>query len=156
MASATALTTPTPRFTRSRLAVVGRQAAWFTAIGGVMTLAYFLLYLAFRTMLGPQPANYLAWAITAIADTAANRRLTFGASGRIGQGRAQIEGLLVFAVGLVLTSSSLALLEARVAAPGRLLELAVLAAANVAAGLLRFELLRRWVFAEDRILESAL
>src|SRR3954452_5366529 len=87
---------------RPRWAVVGRQAAWFTAIGGVMTLAYFLLYVALRAALGPQAANYLAWTVTAVADTAANRRFTFAA--RISRGRAQLEGMLVFALGLVLTS----------------------------------------------------
>jgi putative flippase GtrA len=137
------------------MAVIGRQAAWFTAIGGVMTLGYFLLYLALRTALGPQPANYLAWAVTAVADTALNRRLTFDASTRIGQGRAQIEGLLVFSLGLVLTSATLAVLDASVEQPGQWLELVALAAANVTAGLLRFELLRRWVFAGHRRLIAA-
>jgi putative flippase GtrA len=134
----------------SGFAVVGRQAAWFTAIGGVLTLAYFVLYLELRNVLSPQPANYLAWALTAVADTAANRQLTFGASGRIGHARAQVEGLLIFALGLALTSTSLAGLVAGVRQPRRLLELAVLAGANLTAGLLRFELLRRWVFAEHR------
>src|ERR1700712_5794248 len=96
----------TPAERRSRAGVIGRQAAWFTAIGGVMTLAYFLLYLALRTVLGPLPANYLAWAVTAVADTAANRRLTFGASDRIRQGRAQLEGMLVFSLGLVLPNAT--------------------------------------------------
>jgi putative flippase GtrA len=133
-----------------KLQSVGRQAAWFTAIGGVMTLGYFVLYLALRNVLGQQPANYLAWALTAVADTAANRRLTFDAAERVGQGRAQLEGFLVFGLGLVLTSVSLVVLDAYVSQPDRVLELAVLAAANLAAGVLRFELLRRWVFAERR------
>jgi putative flippase GtrA len=130
--------------------VVGRQAVWFTAIGGALTLAYLVLYLALRDVLGPQPANYLAWALTAIADTAANRRLTFSVADRVGQARAQLEGLLVFALGLALTSAAVAVLETFVGSPGRVLELGVLGGANVAAGVLRFELLRRWVFGERR------
>src|SRR4051812_24429994 len=83
---------------RTRVVAISRQAAWFTVIGGVLTLAYFLMYLTLRTALGPQPANAVAWATTAIADTAANRRITFTASARISARRAQLEGLLVFAL----------------------------------------------------------
>jgi putative flippase GtrA len=129
---------------------LGRQAIWFTAIGGLLTAAYFVLYVALRQLLGPQPANYLAWALTAIVDTAANRRLTFDAAERVGQGRAQVEGMLVFAVGLVLTSVSLAALAAAAPAAGEWLELAALGGANLLAGIVRFELLRRWVFAPER------
>ena len=42
------------------------------------TLAYLLLYLLLRTGLGAQPANLLALLLTAVGNTAANRRLTFG------------------------------------------------------------------------------
>jgi putative flippase GtrA len=134
---------------RSRLADIRRQAVWFTAIGCAMTLAYLGLYLGLRNVLGPQPSNYLAWAVTATADTAANRRYTFDASCRVSQQRAQVEGLLIFVLALVLTSAALALLDVLVPEPARWLELAVLVGANLAAGLLRFELLRRWVFADD-------
>jgi putative flippase GtrA len=125
-----------------------RQAGWFTVIGVAATGTYLLLYLALRQLLSPQPANYLAWAITAILDTAANRRWTFDATCRVSQVRAQIEGLLIFVVSLVSTSLALAVLDAWVTDPGRPLETAALVGANLVAGLLRFELLRRWVFAE--------
>jgi putative flippase GtrA len=131
----------------SWLVVLGRQASWFTVIGVASTLGYLVLYELLRGAMSPQPANYVAWAITAIADTAANRRFTFDASCRVSQTRAQVEGLLIFVVALLLTSASLALLDAYVHHPSRVLELTVLVAANFVAGLLRFELLRRWVFA---------
>lgn len=127
-----------------------RQAMWFGLIGIVLTGAYFLLYLLLRRELDAQPANYLAWTVTAIIDTAANRRFTFEATQRVSAGRAQAEGLAVFGLGLVLTSAALAGLDALVPAPGPVLELLALGGANLAAGLLRFELLRRWVFAEGR------
>ena len=129
-----------------------RQLVWYTAIGCVMTFAYFVLYVLLRDVLGAQPANLLAWGITAVADTAANRRITFGLSGRTGAARAQLEGLLVFGVGMALTSGSLAALEAGYPDPGRRLEVAVLVAANVAAGVVRFLLLRSWVFAPRRLI----
>jgi hypothetical protein len=58
----------------------------------------------------------------------------------------QGQGLAVFAVGLLLTSGSLALLHAAFGTPAVALELGVLVVANLAATLVRFVLLRRWVF----------
>ena len=135
----------------ARLPPVIGQLIWYSAIGGVVTLAYLGLYAALREVLGAQPANAVAWLATAVADTAANRRFTFGISGRSGAVRAQGEGLLVFALGLAITSGSLRGLDTLVAQPERLLELGVLLAANVVAGLLRFLLLRAWVFAPRRL-----
>ena len=134
-----------------KLPPVLAQLAWYAVIGGVVTLAYLGLYAVLRLALSAQAANVVAWVTTAIADTAANRRLTFGISGRAGAVRAQVEGLLVFGLGLAITSGSLAALDANVAQPGRLLELGVLLGANLVAGLLRFVLLRVWVFAPRRL-----
>ena len=134
-----------------RLPPVVGQLIWYAVIGGVMTVAYLGLYAALRVALPAQPANALAWLATAVADTAANRRFTFGISGRSGAARAQGEGLLVFGLGLAITSGSLVGLDALVANPQRLLELGVLLAANLVAGLLRFLLLRTWVFAPRRL-----
>jgi putative flippase GtrA len=132
------------------LPVSFRQLVNFTGIGVVMTLGYLVLYAALRETLGAQGANLAAWLVTAIADTSANRRITFGVSGRKGAARAQLEGLLVFGSGMAITSGSLVALDALVASPAQVLELGVLVGANVAAGLLRFLLLRAWVFAPAR------
>ncbi|MET7951692.1 glycosyltransferase [Micromonospora sp. NPDC005324] len=119
-----------------------RQLVRFAAVGVASTLAYLLLFVATRGMLGAQPANLLALLVTAVANTAANRRLTFGISGRRHAGRHHAQGLLAFALGLALTSGSLAVLHAVHAVPARPVELAVLVAANLAATVLRFVLLR--------------
>ena len=58
-------------------------------------------------MVGAQVANLVALLLTAVANTAANRRLTFGVRGRGGAARHQAQGLVVFALGLALTSGSL-------------------------------------------------
>jgi putative flippase GtrA len=129
---------------------VARQLARFTGIGVVMTLAYLALYAFLQGTLGGQGANVVAWVATAVVDTAANRRLTFGLSGRAGAARAQGEGLVVFGIGMVLTSGSLFTLDALVPQPNQILQLGVLLLANIAAGLLRFALLRHWVFAPRR------
>jgi putative flippase GtrA len=127
-----------------------RQLVRFAAVGIASTLAYLLLFSLLRTGMGAQPANLLALGATAVANTAANRRFTFGVRGRHQAGRHQFEGLLVFALGLALTSGSLAVLNG-LTAPGRALELAVLVAANLAATVLRFLLLRGWVFHPRRL-----
>ncbi|MDG4758264.1 glycosyltransferase [Micromonospora sp. WMMD710] len=119
-----------------------RQLVRFAAVGVASTLAYLLLFVATRGALGAQPANLLALLVTAVANTAANRRLTFGISGRRHAGRHHVQGLLAFGLGLALTSGSLAVLHAVQAAPARPVELAVLVAANLAATVLRFVLLR--------------
>src|SRR5664279_1876412 len=126
------------------------QLVRFGAIGVASTLAYLALYVLLRGALGAQPANLLALLATTVANTTANRRLTFGLSGRAGAGRAQVEGLLVFGLGLALTSGALAALPAVTVHPGRRLELTVLVAANATATVLRFLLLRSWVFAPHR------
>jgi putative flippase GtrA len=135
--------------TRSRRVVVA-QLASFAAIGAVVTLAYLAMYATLRGTLGMQGANVVAWVATAVADTSANRRLTFGVRGQAGAARAQAESLLVFGTGMLITSGALLVLGAIVASPGQAVQLAVLAVANLLAGLLRFLLLRYWVFAPTR------
>ena len=119
----------------------------FGAIGALSTVAYLLLYVALRHGMSAQLANATALLTTAIANTAANRRLTFGVTGRDGLLRHHLQGLGVFAAALALTSVSLAALHALSAAPSRLTELVVLVTANLGATVLRFVLLRGWVFA---------
>ncbi|MET8845752.1 bifunctional glycosyltransferase family 2/GtrA family protein [Amycolatopsis sp. NPDC004625] len=121
------------------------QLVRFAAIGVSSTLAYLVLFLLLRTAVGAQPANFAALLVTAVGNTALNRRLTFGIRGRAGAGRHQFEGLLVFGLGLALTSGSLALLNGSTT-PGLVLEITVLVLANLAATVLRFLLLRGWVF----------
>ncbi|MFI7553417.1 glycosyltransferase [Micromonospora sediminimaris] len=118
-----------------------RQLVRFAAVGVVSTCAYLLLFTLTRGALGAQPANLLALLLTAVANTAANRRLTFGIAGRRHVTRHHVQGLLAFALGLALTSGSLAILHAATT-PDRAVELAVLLAANLAATALRFTLLR--------------
>ncbi|HEU5270979.1 MAG TPA: bifunctional glycosyltransferase family 2/GtrA family protein [Jatrophihabitans sp.] len=125
-----------------------RQLVRFAAIGLLSTAAYLLLFLLAHPAFGAQGANLFALLVTALANTAANRRLTFGISGRRHYGRHQLQGLVVFVLGLALTSGSLAALHAAEPTPHRMLELAVLIGANLVATALRFVLLRGWVFGD--------
>jgi len=121
------------------------QLVRFASIGVVSTVAYLLLYLAFRGITGAQVANAAALLVTAVANTAANRRITFGVTGRDGALRHHAQGLLVFGVALAVTAASLGILNT-VTQPSGPVELIALVVANLAATALRFVLLRGWVF----------
>ncbi len=125
---------------------LARQLVGFGAVGALSTLVYLALYFLFRLGLGAQSANALALLLSALGNTAANRRLTFGVRGRDRAMRHQAQGLVVFAIGLALTSGSLAALHAATPHPGHTTELAALIAANLAATVLRFLLFRAWLF----------
>jgi putative flippase GtrA len=122
------------------------QLATFAAIGVLSAFAYLLLFLLLREVGPAQEANLGALLITAFGNTAANRRLTFGVRGRAGAGRAQVRGLLVFAVGLALTSGALLLLHLVAPRAPRLVEVAVLVGATGLAAVTRFVLFQGWVF----------
>jgi putative flippase GtrA len=128
----------------------GVQALRFVAIGVVSTLAYLALFVSLRTAVAAQTANAAALLATTVANTAANRRFTFAVRGRARAARHQAQGLVVFALALVLTAGSLALLRALDPHASRVTELTVLIGANLAATVLRFVLLRGWVFRARR------
>jgi putative flippase GtrA len=126
------------------------QVLRFVVIGVASTLAYVVLYLLLRSGMGGQAANALALLLTAIGNTAANRRYTFAVRGRERALRHQAQGLAVFGLALAVTAGSLALLHALVPSASHGVEVAVLVVANLAATVLRFVLLRGWVFRERR------
>ena len=123
-----------------------RQAVRFAAVGVASTIAYLLLFIALRHTVGAQTANLLALLLTAVVNTAANRRFTFGVRGGARVARHQLEGLVVFGIALAITSGSLAALHAWASQPHHAIELAVLVVANLTATAVRFVLLRGWVF----------
>ncbi|MDQ3906404.1 MAG: GtrA family protein, partial [Actinomycetota bacterium] len=110
------------------------------------TAAYLILFLLTRAPLGSHGANVLALLSTTIANTTLNRRFTFGVAGRQRRTRHQLQGLIVFGIALGLTSGMLTVAHALHSAPSAAVELAVLVTANAIATLLRFLLLRHWVF----------
>jgi putative flippase GtrA len=123
------------------------RIACFAAIGLASTAAYALLYLL---LLGPLPAgaaNVVALALTAVANTAANRRITFGRKGRAGVVRDQAQGAFVFLATVAITSGALLILDLIDRRPARVLEVAVLVVASTLATVVRYIGLRFWVFA---------
>ena len=128
---------------------LGLQVAMFALVGVASTLAYAVLYLVFRGWTGAQLANLLALLLTAIGNTAANRRLTFGVRGRRHAVRHQAQGLLVFGVGLAVTSGALWAVDAA-GSSHRGVEVAVLTVANLAVTVMRFAAMRTWMFVRRR------
>jgi len=129
---------------------VAGQVVAFAVIGGLSFVAYLLLFLLLRGIGTAQEANLGAVLITTVGNLAANRRWTFGVTGSAGAGRAQLQGLLVLVLGLVLTSGALALLHGAAPAAPRTAEIATLVVATAVATVLRFVLFRYWIFRAPR------
>ncbi len=108
------------------------------------------MYILLRGPLGVGGANATALAVTAVANTAANRRFTFGIRGRPGLLRQHALGAVVYAITLGLTSGALAVMHGLDAHPSRALEVAVLMVASAGATITRYVALRTWVFAVRR------
>lgn len=127
-----------------------REVVTFAAIGVVSTAVYAALYLVLRGVFTAALANALALVITAIGNTATNRRLTFGVRRRDSMLRHQLGGLIALSMALAITTTSIGLLDLLVSRPPRTLELAVLVAANATATLVRFVVLRTVIAGRPR------
>jgi putative flippase GtrA len=130
----------------ARLAMAA-PVARFAAIGVVSTLAYALLFLLLAGALGSALASAIALALTAMGNTTANRRLTFGIRGREALVRQQAAGFVVFVLALGITNGALSVLHDLDAHAPRLLEAAVLVIATLTATVTRYVALSSWVFA---------
>jgi len=130
---------------------LGLQVAMFAMVGVASTIAYAVLYLLLRGPLSAFGANLLALVLTTLANTAANRRLTFGVRGRHHAVRHHVRGLVVFGIGLGVTSGALWLLHAT-GHTHHGAEVVVLTVANLVVTVLRFVAMRTWVFRRGRAL----
>ncbi len=126
------------------------QVIRFAAVGGASTIVYALLFFVLRLLVGSQAANFLALLLTTIGNTWANRWFTFGVTGRLGVVRHQLQGLVVFGIAWGITSGSLVTLHATEPQASALTEILVLTVANLVATVVRFVLLRGWVFRSHR------
>jgi putative flippase GtrA len=127
----------------------GGQMARFASIGLVSTVVFGLFYVVLRNPLGSVGAAVVALVSCAIANTAANRRLTFSLRGRAGRRRHYAAALALSLLPLALIVTALGVL-AVLDATSLAVELVVLTAVNAIAALARFALLRAWVFAPAR------
>ena len=122
------------------------QMVRFGTVGVLSTITYVVLFVWLRQDLAAQAANLVALLVTALLNTAANARITFGLVEGQRRWRHQLRGLGVFAIALGLTSGSLALLQALAPTAGVATETVVLLIANAVATIARFLLYRSWVF----------
>ena len=90
-------------------------------------------------------ANVTALALTALANTAVNRRFTFGVQGRERLAGDYAVGLLAFALALLLTTGVAELLRVALPTASQLLEVAAMTTANAAATVCRYLLLSWWM-----------
>ena len=132
------------------------SVARFVAIGIASTLAYALLFLLLAGAVGSAGASAVALALTAVGNTAANRRVTFGIRGRDGVARQYAAGLVVFVLALGLTNGALSVLHDLDHHTPRLLEAAVLVVATLAATVTRYVALSTWVFRRRGLRDTAL
>ncbi|WP_242910490.1 bifunctional glycosyltransferase family 2/GtrA family protein [Actinomadura terrae] len=130
---------------------MARQLPAFAVIGVISTAAQLVLFVLLRTVLGPLWANALSLVVTTVGNTAANRRFTFGVTGPARAFRQQLEGGLAFLLGLVLSTGGLAALHAAAPGASRAVEVAALVAANGVATLVRYLLMRAWIFHPRRV-----
>jgi putative flippase GtrA len=126
------------------------QILRFGAVGLTTTMAYFAIFWVLRATVTPALANLLALVLTTLANTAANRRLTFGVRGRQRLLRAHAGGLLAFGLSLTMTTGTISALQLAAPRAGALVELGALGLANAVATVARFLLLRAAIYHPGR------
>jgi len=137
-------TRPAPRSDR-----LASQLVRFASIGVVSTVLFGFLFTVLTGPLGPVAAVVAAMAVCAVANTAANRRLTFALRGRADRRRHLAAGALLGLVPLGLSLGALGVLGLA-GVTSTVARLVAVTAANASGSLARFMALRSWVFGGDR------
>jgi hypothetical protein len=133
--------------------VAADQLFRFAGVGAVSTLGYLFLFIAWRPMAGTFGANALALAICTMFNTAVHRELARSMSGHAHKTRFAVAASGLFAISVGLTT--LALIGARAIDVTSLpLELLAVTVANAVAAVLRFSILRAWVFRPSAVTTS--
>jgi glycosyltransferase involved in cell wall biosynthesis len=121
------------------------QIARFASIGLLSTALFTLLFYVLVGPIGAVPAGITAMLLCSLANTAANRRLTFALRGRTDLVRHHAAALGVNLLPLALTTGTLIALDL-VGTTTLGVQLVSVTAANAGATVARFVLLRVWVF----------
>jgi putative flippase GtrA len=138
-----------PRLIRFRVAhPLLVQGVRYAVLGAAGTAANAVVFLVLRTWLDPLPANLVALVLSTALSTELNRRFTFdGANAHPWRNTLQTGGTVLFYA--FYSSGVLLLLGDLVDSPSPALESLVVAAASVLGGIVRFLVMREWVFADD-------
>jgi putative flippase GtrA len=119
----------------------GRQTVSFALIGTVSTLVSLAVFLLLRPQVGAQWANLIALVVTATANNWANRHWTFRRRGVPGRWWAASGAVALFLATLALSAVGLLLVAGNPVA-----EVVTVLVCWGIGGLLRFTLLRSWVY----------
>ncbi|UVI37184.1 glycosyltransferase [Brevibacterium spongiae] len=125
----------------------GAQILHFIDVGIISTVLYAVLFLLGLQFVSDTAANIIALLLSTIANTALNRSHTFGVRSPHRRLTAQVKGLAAFGLCLAFTSAGLAIADGFTGPWATAGTLAVLTVANLAATVVRFVLMRTWVFA---------
>ncbi len=129
--------------------MAGTHLARFAGIGIISTVVDLGLFLLLRPALGTLGANAVALALCSVANLVANRRITFSERAPFRRRDQLLGGLAAFATSLTLTSVAL-LAAAGLGHASVTADLVAIAVASGVAALVRFVLLRAWVFRNHR------
>jgi putative flippase GtrA len=132
----------TPAHDGPGTAVFSDELLRFAGVGAVSTVAYAALFAALEPGLGSYPANAVAIALCSLGNTAAHR----GTAGHgLDRRRRMITAATLVGVSLTFTTGALAVTRA-VGLTSLLPELVAVSVANAGAAVIRFGILRTWVF----------
>jgi putative flippase GtrA len=125
--------------------VAADQLLRFAGVGAISTLGYLFLFIAWRPLAGALGANALALAICTIFNLAVHRELARSMHGPSPRGRFAGVAAALFALSLALTSLGLVVVQ-QLDGSSLGFDLLAVTAANAVASVLRFAVLRAWVF----------
>jgi putative flippase GtrA len=130
----------------SGLPAVPVQVIRFACVGVTSTVVHLALFAALRAGTGAQWANLVALVVATVANTALNRRWTFEVTTATHLWRHQLQGLLLFGLTWTMSAVALAALPAVVPHASVALSTTVLGGAMAVSTVVRFVLMRTWIF----------
>ncbi|MGC2940501.1 MULTISPECIES: glycosyltransferase [unclassified Brevibacterium] len=125
----------------------GAQILHFIDVGIISTVLYAMILLFGSQIVSAVTANIIALFLSTVANTALNRSHTFGVRAPHHRLTSQLKGLAAFGLCLAFTSAGLAVADGFTGPWASVGTLGVLTLANLAATVVRFVLMRTWVFA---------
>ncbi len=131
--------------TRADTEVFADELLRFAGVGAVSTVAYAGTFAALEPSLGGYLANAVAIVACSLGNTAAHRGMAGGRDGGLDQSRRMATAAALTGVSLAFTTGALAVTRA-VGLRSLIPELCAVTAGNAGAAVIRFAILRSWVF----------
>jgi putative flippase GtrA len=122
----------------------------FALVGATTTVLHLGLFAALQVVVASQAANSLALVLATVVNTYLNRVWTFGHRTGVGNvAREQVQGMLVFLLTWAATGGGLAALAAFSPDAATLVQVVALALCTAASTVVRFLVMRYWIFARS-------